>query len=159
MAVQIKETTLQISTALPQNEDLTATEFAALTYVDICCPQSLPEFGQETEFLSEHCISGEEITGVGVSTGMETEVPYFYQADCAGQTFLRENVGGHNAYAMRKVYPDGVAGVTTATTIYTRVKIGGWSDGGGDVDGFHTFTSSLKMAQDPVFVAPAAVTP
>ena len=45
MAVQIKETTLQISTALPQNEDLTATEFAALTYVDICCPQSLPEFG------------------------------------------------------------------------------------------------------------------
>lgn len=155
MAVQVKETTLEICVTA-QNADLAAAGFAGLTYIPICCPQSLPEFGQESEFLSEHCIDGTELTGVGVSTGMETEVPYFYQADCAGQTFLRSNVGGMDAYAVRKVYPDATV-TTTATTIYTRVRIGGWTDGGGDVDGFHTHTSSWKIAQDPIFVAPAAV--
>ena len=155
MAVQVKETTLSICIT-PSNTDLDAAGFAALTYIEICCPQSLPEFGQETEFLSEHCISGEEITGVGVSSGMETEVPYFYQDACAGQAFLRNNVGSMNSYAVRKTYPDATT-LTTATIIYARVKIGGWTDGGGDVDGFHTHTSSLKLSQDPVFVAPASV--
>lgn len=159
MAVQVKETTLSICIT-PSNADLDAAGFAALTYIDICCPQSLPEFGRESEFLSEHCIDGTELTGVGVSTGMETEVPYFYQADCAGQAFLKDKgLSGANtmdAYAVRKVYPDATV-TTTATTIYTRVRIGGWNDGGGDVDGFHTHTSSWKIAQNPVFVAPSAV--
>lgn len=155
MAVQVKETTLSICVTA-SNSDLDAAGFAALTYIEICCPQTLPEFGSETNFLSEHCISGEELTGVGVSSGMETEIPYFYQDSCAGQAFLRDNVGGMDSYAIRKVYPDATA-TTTATTIFARVKIGGWTDGGGDVDGFHTHTSSLKLSQDPVFVAPAAV--
>ena len=155
MAVQVKETTLSICVTA-SNSDLDAAGFAALTYIEICCPQTLPEFGSETNFLSEHCISGEELTGVGVSSGMETEIPYFYQDACAGQAFLRNNVGGMDSYAIRKVYPDATT-TTTATTIYARVKIGGWTDGGGDVDGFHTHTSSLKLSQDPVFVAPAAV--
>jgi len=155
--VQNKGIELEISTAAPQNEDLTEAEFEALTYVPICCASELPEFGNETEFLSEHCISGEEVIGIGAATGMETEVSYFYRADCAGQTFLRDNSGvGMNAYAVRKVYPDGTADFT-ASTIYSRVIIGGWNDGGGGVDDFVTHTSSWKMAQDPVFVAPAAI--
>ncbi len=156
--VQNKGILLEISIAAPQNNDLTASEFAALTYVPICCASELPEFGNETEFLSEHCISGEEIIGVGASTGMETEVSYFYRASCQGQQFLRENsVSGStdmlNAYAVRKVYPDGTDDATPST-IYSRVMIGAWSDGGGGVGDFVTHTSSWKMAQDPVFVEP-----
>lgn len=154
--VQNKGIELQISVAAPQNEDLTASEFEALVYIDICCASELPEFGRETEFLSEHCISGEEVIGVGAATGMETEVSYFYRSDCAGQNFLRNNEGGIDAYAVRKVYPDATP-TTTATTVYTRVRLGGWNDGGGGVDDFVTHTSSWKIAQDPILVAPEPI--
>lgn len=157
--VQNKGIQLQISVTAPKNTDLTAVEFAALTYIDICCPSELPEFGNETEFLSEHCISGEEIIGIGAGTGMETEVAYFYRATCAGQTFLRTQAGAAslNAYAVRKIYPDAVAGATTPTTVYSRVMIGSWNDGGGGVDDFVTHTSGWKIAQAPILVAPGPV--
>ncbi len=153
--VQTKETVLQICTT-PQNDDLNAAEFAALTYIEICCARELPEFGNEVEFLSEHCIDGTELTGVGFSSGIETETSYTYMPSCAGQSCLRTNAESKDSFAMRKRYPDGTVALTP-TTIYTRVRIGGWMDGGGDGEGFHTHTSSMKLSQKPVFVAPAAI--
>lgn len=157
--IQNKGVKLEISTALPQNTDLTAIQFAALTYVEICCVQELPELGGETEWLSEHCISGEEVVGIGANTGIEIDIPYFYQAGCAGQTFLRTQglAPSLSAYAIRKVYPDGVAGTTTPTTVYSRIRIGAWNDGGGGVDDFITHTASAKIVQTPIFVAPGPI--
>lgn len=156
--IQNKGVKLEISTALPQNADLTAVQFAALTYVEICCVSELPEFGQETEWLSEHCISGEEIVGIGAGTGMEIDIPYFYMSGCAGQSFLRTQGLSPtlNAYAIRKVYPDATS-PATPTTVYSRVRIGAWNDGGGGVDDFITHTASAKIVQNPVFVAPAPI--
>lgn len=153
--VQTKETVLEVCITA-QNEDLSAAEFDALAYIEICCVRELPEFGSEVEFLSEHCIDGTELTGVGFSSGAETETTYTYMASCEAQNFLRNNAKSRDSFAMRKVYPDGTAS-TTPTTIYTRARIGGWMDGGGDGEGFHTHTVTFKLSQDPVFVVPAAI--
>lgn len=155
--VQNKGIMLQISVAAPQNVDLTEAQFKALTYIEICCPTELPEFGNETEILSEHCISGEEVVGIGAATGIETEVAYFYRDACAGQNFLRNNSKDNiNSYAVRKIYPDGTP-TKTASTIYSRVMLKAWNDGGGDVSGFITHTSSWKIMQSPIFVTPAPI--
>lgn len=153
--VQALETKLQICIT-PQTADLTAVQFAALTYIDICCLSEVPELGTETEFLSEHCIDGTELTGIGAKTGMETEVSFFYTAGCEGQKFLRDNGGKNTSYAVRLTYNDATA-TTTPTIIYAQVKIGGYVYGSADKDSFIPHTSSWKISQDPILFAPTTI--
>lgn len=153
--VQVLGTKLQICIT-PQNGDLTAVEFAALTYIDICCASELPDLGTETEFLSEHCIDGTELTGIGAQTGMETEVTFFYKAGCAGQKFLRDNAGQNVSYAIRETYNDATT-TKTATIVYAQVKLGGYVGNAGDVGEFITHTSSWKISQDPIWVEPTNI--
>lgn len=156
--VQNRGAKFQICTTAQPN-DLTANAFAALTYEDVCCVQELPEFSVEANLLSENCISGERITGVGADEATDFEVTAFYMADCEGQEDLRDIAMAKDgqAYAVRKVYSDGVSGVSTATTVYARVIWTGFSDGGGGIDDFVIHTFSGAVQQDPIFVSPAAV--
>lgn len=153
----IKGTQLHVC-AVPQNSDLSVPQFAALTWVLVCCPNTSPSFSEEAEIVSEFCISGEEVSAVGAATGAETEVSVFYQAACQGQDILRNNFGGTNALAFRKTYADSPNPTTTTNTvIYTRALITSWGDNDGSVNEFITNTYGLKLVQKPILVKPAAI--
>lgn len=149
----VKGSTVWISPT-PMNEDLTQAEFEAIPWVPVCCPATSPSFSEEAEVVSEHCISGEEVSAVGASTGAETELSVFYQHDCEGQDIVRDSFGGIDAYAYKKEYNDAPAGMTN-TTIYTRALVTGWTDGGEGVNDFITHDFTLKIVQPPILVKPA----
>lgn len=143
----------------PQPDDLTEVQFSALTYVDVCCLSELPEFASEAEMISANCIDGTKLVGVGADSDTDFTLSVFYMEDCEGQDELRDMALAKDgvAYAVRKVYSDGVATVSTPTTVYARVVWTGFNDGGGGIDDFvtHTFTGAIR--QGPVFVKTAAI--
>jgi len=144
--------------ATPQNEDLTQAQFEVLNWVEVCCPNAMPTFSEEAEIVSEFCISGEEVAAVGASSGAETELTVFYQAECEGQDILRESYGGNTALAFKKEYNDSQNPVTTTNTIiYTRALVTSWGDNDGGVNDFILNTYGLKIAQPPILVKPEPV--
>lgn len=149
--------------ATAQNENLTQAEFEAITYVDICCPSEMPSVMEEAEIISEFCISGEEQTAVGASSGAETSISVYYKSSCIGQDILRDGYGGvgtqSQAFAFRMQLADGVVGVTTPTTIYFRALVTSKSVGGtgGGVNDLVTDEFGLKIAQPPILVKPEPV--
>lgn len=145
--------------ATAQDTDLTATQFAALDYVEICCTEEVPEFSSESNMQTGNCISGERLSWVGADAESDFEVVYYYQSSCVGQATLRglALAKSDRAYAVKKVLNDGVAGVTAPTTSYARVILGGFSDGGGGIDDAVMHTVSGSIIQGPVFVAPAPI--
>lgn len=143
----------------PQSAELTPAQFAALTYVDVCCLESTPEFASEANIISENCISGERIRGVGAPADSDFEVTWYYDADCAGQTALRALglAGSSETYAVRKVFADGRSGVRTPTTVYARVIFSGYTNSGIGIDDVQPETVSGSLVQGPIVVRPAAV--
>ena len=143
----------------PQDSDLTVVQFAALTYVDVCCLQETPEFSVEANIITENCISGERIVGVGADDGTDFEVTWFYDSECVGQDNLRTigTAKSSQSYAVRKVMADGVTGVSTPTTLYARVIFSGYSHGGIGIDDVQTETVSGSVLQGPIIVKPAPV--
>ena len=150
--------TFQVCVA-PQNTELTQIQFAALTYIDVCCLQETPEMASEANMISENCISGEKIRLVGADEDSDFEVTWFYDSACVGQNTLRGFglAKTRTAYAVRKVYADGVSGTTTPTTIYARVIFSGYTDAGIGIDDVQTQSVSGSIVQGPVFVGPAPV--
>lgn len=145
----------------PQNADLNASAFAGLTYVDVCCLSETPEFAAEANIISENCISGDKIRLVGADEDSDFEVSWYYDSACTGQGSLR-TLGlakSSNAYAVRKVYNDGVATVTTPTTLYARVIFSGYTNAGIGIDDVQTESVTGSIVQGPLFVAPAPITP
>ena len=142
----------------PQNEDLTPVQFAALDYVDVCCLQETPEFSSEANIITENCISGERIVGVGADDGTDFEISYFYDSACTGQAELRDLglAKSSTSYAVRKIYADATT-TTTPTTVYARVMFSGFTDNGGGIDDVQSHTVSGSVLQGPVFVKPTAV--
>ena len=142
-----------------QTADLTAMQFGALTYVDVCCLQETPELSSEANIISENCISGERIRGVGADNDTDFEVNWFYDNACAGQDSLRTfGLAKSSAtYAIRKVYADGVSGVTTPTYVYARVIFSGYKDSGIGIDDTQTQGVMGTVVQGPLTVKPAAV--
>lgn len=143
----------------PQNSDLNASQFAALTYVDTCCLVDTPEMGAEVNWISESCISGERIRLPGSDQDSDFEVVWYYDADCVGQDNLRTFglAKSANAYAVRKVYDDGVSGVSTPTTVYGRVVFGGYVVSGIGIDDVQTESVSGSLVQGPLTVKPAPI--
>lgn len=153
----IKGQTFAVSD-VPQTGDLTPTQFAALTYEEVCCMQEMPEFSQEANILTANCISGERFTGVGADEGSDFEATYFYVAECEGQDVIREmgQAKSSTYYAVRKTYADGTA-TTTPTTVYALVLFSGFTDGGGGIEDEQTHTVMGTIQQGPVIVKPAPV--
>lgn len=142
----------------PQPDTLTQTEFEALTYVPVCCPQTAPSFSEEAEIVEEFCISGEAVVGVGAASGAETELVVFYQADCTGQDTVRNAFGGSTILAFRKVYADSPnPATTTNTTVYARAMVTSRGDNEGSVNEFITNSFTLKLVQPPILVKPEAI--
>lgn len=143
----------------PQDEDLTLLQFAALDYVDVCCLQETPEFSSEANIISENCISGERIRGVGASEDSDFEVTWFYDRECEGQDSLREfgQANSSLAYAVRKVLNDGIEGERTPTTLYARVIFSGYTHGGIGIDDVQTESVSGSVLQGPLLVKPAPI--
>lgn len=142
----------------PQPDTLTQTEFEALTYVPVCCPQTAPSFSEEAEIVEEFCISGEAVVGVGAASGAETELVVFYQADCNGQDIVRNAFGGSVILAFRKVYADSPnEATTTNTTVYARAMVTSRGDNEGSVNEFITNSFTLKLVQPPILVKPEAI--
>ena len=145
--------------ATAQQPTLTAAQFAALTYVEICCTEEVPEFSSEANMVTSNCISGERLSWAGADAESDLEIVYYYQSSCVGQATLRGLALAKNgqSYAVKKVLNDGVAGTTTPTTSYALVVLGGFSDGGGGIDDAVMHTVSGSLIQGPVFVAPTPI--
>lgn len=137
-------------------QDLTPTAYAALAYIEICCPTEIPEISEEANMLSQFCISGIEKTAVGTQTGAEFDISFMYEAGCVGQDVLREAAGTQNSYAFKIERADGSA-TQTPTTIFLQAMVGGWTYGGGGPDDFVSDVASLKISQKPILVKPTAI--
>ena len=156
-ATLIKGMQLEVC-ATPQPNTLTQTEFEALEYIPVCCPQTAPSFSEEAEIVEEFCISGEAVVGIGAASGAETDLVVFYQPDCEGQDVVREAFGGNIILAFRKVYADSPnPATTTNTTIYARAMVTSQGDNDGSVNDFITNTFTLKLVQPPILVKPEAI--
>lgn len=143
----------------PQTDDLTQSEFEALTYIPICCLQETPELSSSANIISENCISGERIRGVGADEDSDFELTWFYDKDCVGQDEVRDFglAKSSTAYAVRKIYADGVTGVTTPSYAYARVIFSGYTDNGIGIDDVQTQTVMGSVVQGPLFVKPEPV--
>lgn len=146
----------------PQPADLTQIQFAALTYVPVCCVTEVPPVGSESEIVSAFCIDGTEKVAVGASTGAELEVSAMYEADCIGQDTIRVAAMAESStsYAFRVVRPDGrpAPAGQTPTTIYFRAMMTGYTFGGDDVNAMIADTYNLKITQKPFFIKPTPIT-
>lgn len=158
--VQNRNAEFEISIT-PSQSDLTESQFAALTYAPVCCLSELPEFSSEAELISANCIDGTKLRGLGADSDSDFTLSVFYQSDCEGQDELRDLAEAKDgiSYAVRKVYSDGVTGVTTPTTVYARVIWTGFNDGGGGIEDFVTHTFTGAVVQGPLFVKPGPVSP
>lgn len=158
MAVGLINKGAKISVCItPQaTQDLTAITFAALSYVEICCPTEIPEISEEANMLSQFCISGIEKTAVGTQTGSEFDIAFMYEAGCTGQDTLRGAAGTQNSYAFKIERADGKA-TQTPTIIFLQAMVGGWAYGGGAPDDFVSDTASLKISQKPIMVKPVPI--
>lgn len=148
--------TFAISTTIQDGADLTATQFAALTYENACCPPSIPDMSMESENLSTHCVSGRRLTSKGVADGSDFEIEVYPTDECLGEVELREAVTNGEVRAVRVTRANGTL-TTTPTIIYARVRFTGVTYGGGEPNDFVTDTFSGVMEQDPVYVAPTTV--
>lgn len=142
-----------------QPNELSAMQFGALNYVDVCCLQETPELSSTANIISESCISGERIRGVGADEDSDFEVTWFYDSACTGQDSLRTYglAKSSAVYAVRKAYSDGVSGVTTPTYIYARVIFTGYTDSGIGIDDVQTQTVTGTVVQGPLTVKPASI--
>lgn len=142
-----------------QTDDLTPIQFAALTYIDVCCLDETPEMASEANIISETCISGERIRGVGAPTDSDFTLSWYYDSACVGQNNARGfgQAADGKIYAVRKVYADGVSGVTTPTTVYARVIFSGYTNGGIGIDDVQGESVTGSIVQGPIVVKPAAV--
>lgn len=157
MAVGLTNKGAKVSVCVtPQTGDLTEAAFAALTYVEVCCPTSVPEIEEAGNALSQFCISGEENTAAGTVTGSEYALQFLYKSTCVGQDTLRGNKGTQNSLAIKIERADGSAS-QTPTTLYMQVIVLGWTFGGGAPDDFVSDTANLKISQAPIFVKPTAI--
>lgn len=143
----------------PQNADLTPIQFAALVYEEVCCLDETPELASESNIISETCISGERIRGVGAAEDSDFTLSWYYDSACEGQDDVRAmgQAGTDQVYAIRKVYADGVAGVTTPTTVYARVIFAGYTNAGIGIDDVQGESVTGSVVQGPVVVKPAPV--
>lgn len=143
----------------PQDSDLSAVQFAALTYIDVCCLDETPEFSSESNIISETCISGERIRGVGAPDDSDFTASWYYDSACAGQDSLRSFglASNGSVYAVRKVYADAVPSVSKATTVYARVIFSGYTNAGIGIDDVQSESVSGSIVQGPVVVKPAPV--
>lgn len=156
-ATLVKGMTVEVCVT-PQPDDLTQSEFEALEYIEVCCPQTAPSFSEEAEIVEEFCISGEAVVGVGAASGSETEMTVFYQDECTGQDIVRNAFGGDVILAFRKIYNDSPnPATTTNTTIYARAMVTSWGDNEGSVNEFITNSYTLKLVQPPILVKPEAI--
>lgn len=157
MAKSLNKGSQLFVSAAPQPTVLTQAAFEALEWELVCCPATLPMFGQEAEIVSEFCVSGEEVTFVGASSGSETEIEVYYDNECPGQDILREAFGGQPR-AFKKEYGDNVGSATmTNTTVYARAFITTQPDSEGEINDISAHTFGLKMAQPPIFVKPESI--
>lgn len=138
------------------SQDLSAVAYAALTYIEVCCPTEIPEIAEEANMLSQFCISGVEKTAVGTQAGAEFDISFLYEPTCTGQDTLRGAVGTQNSYALKIERADGSAS-QTPSIIYLQAMVGGWTHGGGAPDDFVSDVASLKISQKPILVKPTPI--
>lgn len=156
MAIENKGTRLYVC-ATPQNTDLTAAQFAALVWSEVCCLTDVPALGESYAAITAMCMDGTKLSGVGSAEDATFDASVFYQAGCAGQKTLRDNTGSVDNYAFKLERADGTA-TQTPTTIYVRAKLTGKSLGSnGGADEFTADTYTQTISQGPLFVEPQPI--
>ncbi len=134
--------------ALPQNEDLTATQFAALTYVQVKKVGSLGERGINTNVVSYDTLDtvvslkGKGITNAGdptVEVAEDLTDPGQTAMRAAGSPFVKDN------YAFKIERSDG-------TLEYWRGLVAGPNVPGGRNEDFRLNNFTVALNQPPVIV-------
>lgn len=144
-----KDGTLSIC-ATPQAGELTQTEFAALTYVEIDRIGSMPQFGDETELVSMNYYGKEStLHRKSFKTGIASEITMGQNLADAGQAILLTASNSPSYYAVKRVYTSGIV-------TYALVLVNGFTDSGGEGGVAETYTVPIQVTvQSPIVVQPA----
>jgi hypothetical protein len=138
----------------PQNEDLTATQFAALTYVQVNKVGSIGERGISTNVVSYDTLdTNVSSKGKGITNAGDPQVEMAELLSDPGQQAMR--VAGApdvpDAYAFKVEFTDG-------SMEYLRGLVTGPNKPGGRNEDFRLNTYTLALNQQPLDV-PAPATP
>ena len=144
--------------ATPQNVDLDASGYAALTWVEIGSVGSRGEMGKITNILT-YPTWGENVIqkAKGMTDAGSVEVEVARVPTDPGQIILRAAgaVGNNNNYAFREVRADGAVGAT-GTIIYNRGMVGGPKRPGGRNEDFDLEVFTLALQQEEIVVNPSS---
>lgn len=129
----------------PQNENLTATEFAALTYVDIANVGALGERGANTNIVNYDTWNTETtLKGKGITNAGDPQLEVAVDNDDAGQIALKAaGLSRSDNYAFEVTRPDG-------SVQYLRGLVTGPNEPGGRNEDFVLHTYTLALNQLPV---------
>lgn len=152
-----KDSVLYISTTA-QPSDLTQVEFEGLTWTEIGCVVTMPDFGISDNIVSQDCIN-DDVTQKqkGFRSASDTEIMVAYDPDDAGQDALRAAAGGKFNWAFKLESADAPDELTTNSIRYSRGVVGGPNFTGGGGEDFDNETYSLGLNQEPILVKPEAI--
>ncbi len=150
--------TLYVCATPQHNDDLTQSEFEALTWVEVGKIVTMPQIGYETNVVTQGYINTDfSVDAKGFLNGSSGEVLVGRDPEDAGQEIMREAAGSRFRYAFKREYADAVSGFT-ATITYFRALVTSLMDAGGSAEDFDNETYSIKVtAQRPIIVPPKAV--
>jgi hypothetical protein len=151
-----RSSTLAICTT-PQASDLTASQYAALTWVPIGSIVTMPDFGVTDNIVSQDYVNTDvSQKRKGFRMASDTEIVVGRDHDDLGQDALRAAAATRLNYAFRMQSSDGTP-TLTPTTRYSRGIVGGPNFTGGGGEDFDNETFQLGLNQAPVIVEPTAI--
>lgn len=138
----------------PQNEDLTATEFAALTWTEVKFVVSIGETGMRENILNLDTMDTKVTQKQkGIANAGDPDIELGYSATDPGQAAMRAAAETRSAYAFKFEYDDVLTPSTgTPTTVYNRGVIGGPATPNGAAEDFQLSVFTLGLNQREIIV-------
>ena len=142
--------------ATPQADDLTATEFKALIWVEVGNVGNIGQMGTEENILrydTMDTLVAQKAKGIANAGDPTIEVAY--AADDAGQVLMRTLAGTRLYYAFKSELDDAPSVGGTPTTFYNRGLVAGPTMPNGGPEDFVVEVYTLGLVQKQIIV-PAA---
>lgn len=144
--------------AVPQNNNLTQSDYESLTWTLISKVGNVGETGKSTNVLTYNTWDTEVADKAkGITDAGSPTIEVAREPDDAGQEILRAAgaVGNNNKYAFKEVRADGPIG-GTGTVFYNRGIVGGPTRPNGGNEDFEVEIFTLGFVQEEIVVKPTS---
>jgi len=144
--------------ATAQNDDLNQAGYEGLTWVEIAKIVTMPMVGSVDNIVSQDYVDTTVSQyAKGFANAGQSQIVVGRDWEDAGQDALRTAAATPFNYAFKIEANDGVSGVTTPTTWYTRGVIGGPMTDARSGEDFQNESFECAFNQQAIAVDPAAV--